>query len=118
MSLELALADTPHIIAYKLNPVSALVARYFIKTPYVNLINILMHRAVVPELLLEKCEPVPMSKELLKLMEDKDVRTAQLVDFRQALIKVGLGDPETPSQKAAAAVLQTVSQNRSKSMRA
>lgn len=110
VSLELALADTPHIIAYKLNPASAWIARHLIKTPYVNLINILLRRPVVPELLLEDCEPEPMSKALLRLMDDKDARSQQLMDFRQALIKIGLGDPLSPSEKAARAVLNVIGQ--------
>jgi len=108
VTLELALADTPHIIAYKLNPTSAWVAKHLIKTPYVNLVNILLRRPVVPELLLEECEPGPMSKELLKLMDDKDARAQQLMDFRQALIKIGLGDPLSPSEKAAQAVFAVI----------
>ncbi len=108
VSLELALCDTPHIIAYKLSPISAWLARYLVHTPYVNLINILLKRPVVPELLLEDCEPGPMSRELLKLMDDKDARAAQLRDFREALIMLGLGDPETPGQRAARAVLAVI----------
>ncbi len=108
VSLELAMTDTPHIIAYKLSPVSAWVAKKLIKTPYVNLINILLKRPVVPELLLDQCEPGPMSKELFRLMGDKDARASQLMDFREALIKIGLGDPETPSMRAAKAVITVV----------
>ncbi|HYD19756.1 MAG TPA: lipid-A-disaccharide synthase [Patescibacteria group bacterium] len=112
VSLELAVSDTPHIIAYKLSPVSAWMAKKLVKTPYVNLVNILLKRPVVPELLLEQCEPGPMSKELLRLMGDKDARVAQLMDFREALVKIGLGDPETPGQKAAAAVLGVIEKRR------
>lgn len=108
VSLELAISDTPHIIAYKLSPVSAFLAKKLIKTPYVNLVNILLKRSVVPELLLEKCEPQPMSEEVLRLMGDKDARIAQLSDFRDALFRIGLGDPQTPSRKAAQAVLDTI----------
>jgi len=108
VSLELAMTDTPHIIAYKLSPVSAWIAKRLVKTPYVNLINILLKRPVVPELLLEQCEPGPMSRELLRLMGDREARGAQLMDFREALIKIGLGDLETPSQKAARAVLGVI----------
>lgn len=113
VTLELAMTDTPHIIAYKLSPISAWLAKYLIKTPYVNLINIIMKRPVVPELLLEQCEPEPMSKALLRLMEDKDARASQLLDFRQALIRLGFGDPLSPGQKAAEAVLKVIGANNS-----
>jgi lipid-A-disaccharide synthase len=108
VSLELALTDTPHIIAYRVGPVSAFLAKQLIKTPYVNLVNILLQRPAVPELLLENCAPGPMSAEVLRLMGDKGARAAQLMDFREALIKIGLGDPEKPSQKAAHAVLNVI----------
>lgn len=104
VTLELALNDTPHIIAYKLSPVSAWVAKKLIRTPYVNLVNILLQKRAVPELLLDDCEPGPMSRELLRLLDDKDARAEQLLEFRRALIMLGLGDPELPSQKAAAAI--------------
>ena len=112
VTLELAMADTPHIIAYKLNPASAWIARHLIKTPYVNLINILLRRPVVPELLLEDCEPAPMSKALLTLMDDKEARAQQLLDFRQALIKIGLSDPLTPGEKAANAVMGVIERHK------
>lgn len=108
VSLELAISDTPHIIAYKLSPVSAWLAKKLIKTPYVNLVNILLKRPVVPELLLEQCESGPMSREVLRLMGNKQARVDQFTDFREALFKIGLGDPETPSQRAAKAVLAVI----------
>lgn len=104
VTLELALTDTPHIIAYKMNGMSAWIAKKLIKTPYVNLINILLGKKVVPELLLDECEPGPMSKELLRLLDDKDARSEQMMEFRRALIMLGMGDPEMPSEKAAAAI--------------
>lgn len=108
VSLELALTDTPHIIAYRLSALSFWLAQHLIKTPYANLINILLNRQAVPELIQEKCEPLIMSHALLKLLEQKEARSVQLMDFREALIKIGLGDPESPSRKAAAAVLGVI----------
>ncbi|MBI3441368.1 MAG: lipid-A-disaccharide synthase [Proteobacteria bacterium] len=108
VSLELAITDTPHIIAYKVNPVTAWVAKRLLKTPYVNLINILLHKHVVPELLQENCDPERLSQELTRLLEKKDARTAQLMDFREALIQLGLGDIESPSQKAAKTIFSVI----------
>ncbi len=110
VSLELAITDTPHIIAYKLSPISAWVAKKLVKTPYVNLVNILLNKPLVPELLLDDCEPAPMSRAVLRLLDDKDARAEQLMEFRRALIMLGLGDPESPSDKAAAAIGKMVEQ--------
>lgn len=108
VTLELALCDTPHIVAYRLGAVSAWLAKRLIKTPYVNLINIILQRPVVPELLLERCEPEFLSEAILKLMNDREARAGQMTDFRQALIALGLGDPSTPGRKAATAVLAVI----------
>lgn len=108
VSLELAITDTPHIIAYRMSPISAWIARKMVKTSYANLVNIILDRPVVPELLQKRCEVEIMSKEILELLESKDARASQLMYFREALIKVGLGDPESPSQKAAKAVLSVI----------
>jgi lipid-A-disaccharide synthase len=108
VTLELALCDTPHIVAYKMGPLSAWIAKKIVRTRWVNLINILLQRPAVPEFLQENCEPKQMSQALLKLMDEKDARTAQLTAFREALIQLGLGDPETPGQKAATAVMRVI----------
>ena len=108
VSLELALTDTPHIIAYRLSPLSGLIAKWMIKTPYANLVNILLDRPLVPELLQEQCQPVKIRQKTFELLDNKTARTEQLRGFREALIMIGLGDPETPSQKAAKAVLSVV----------
>ncbi len=108
VSLELALADTPHVIAYRVNAVTAWFARRLIKTPYVNLVNILLNRPLVPELLQEQCQSIKMTQEVFKILDNKDARAEQLRGFREALIMIGLGDPETPSRKAADAVLSVI----------
>ena len=111
VSLELALTDTPHIIAYKVSPISAFFAKFFIKTKYFNLVNILLNKLAIPELLQERCDPNIIYQEVLKLLEEKQARTNQLVDFREALIKIGLSDTETPSDKAANTVLEIIDQS-------
>ena len=62
----------------------------------------------MPELLQEQCQPAKITQELFKLLDNKEVRAEQLRGFREALIRIGLGDPETPSQKAAKAVLSVI----------
>jgi CheY-like chemotaxis protein len=70
--------------------------------------NEFLSKPVVPELLLEECEPGPMSKAILRLLDDKEARSEQMMEFRRALIMLGMGDPETPSEKAANTIAQLV----------
>ena len=55
VSLELALTGTPHLIAYKVNPLSAMIVKIFVKTKFFNIVNIILNKEVVPELLQDKC---------------------------------------------------------------
>ena len=51
VALELAIAGVPHIIGYKVSPLTAVLVRKFMHIQFVNLSNIMLGREVVPELL-------------------------------------------------------------------
>lgn len=51
VSLELAQAGCPHVIAYAVNPLTAIFVRMLYRLPHVNLVNILAGRTIVPEYL-------------------------------------------------------------------
>ncbi|HEY0419139.1 MAG TPA: lipid-A-disaccharide synthase, partial [Acetobacteraceae bacterium] len=55
-TLELALAGVPMIVAYRVNPLTAAIARRLVKVPYAALVNLLAGREVVPELI-QDCTP-------------------------------------------------------------
>jgi lipid-A-disaccharide synthase len=50
-TLELGLAGTPHVLAYRMHPVTFAVARLAVSVPWVGLVNLVLDRPVVPELL-------------------------------------------------------------------
>lgn len=51
VALELALCGTPMVTVYKVSRLTAWIGGMLIKTPYANLVNILLRHPVVPELL-------------------------------------------------------------------
>lgn len=105
VTLELALTKTPMVVMYKVHPLSAWLMRRMIRTPYVTLVNILEQREVVPELLQEEASTDRILREVKTLLSKENVRQMQLKAFHAALTKLGLGAPNTPSQKAAEAIL-------------
>lgn len=107
VGLELALAKVPHVIAYRLNPVTAFVARRLVKTPYVNLINIIVGREAVPELLLENCTAENLARGMSPLFDDARARAAQLGAFDDALKQLGMGGPP-PGERAADVVMRYI----------
>ena len=65
---------------------SRIIARTFVRLKYVNLINILLDKEVVPELLLENCKPHLILPHLMKALNDTEFRSKQQKDFKAASI--------------------------------
>jgi lipid-A-disaccharide synthase len=104
VSLELALAGVPHLIAYRVAPLSAWLFRRLTHMRYVNLINITLDRLAVPELLQGACRPPTLAATLGRLLDDVPARDAQRQAFTEALRRLGGGDGR-PSDRAARVVL-------------
>ncbi|MGE5506063.1 MAG: lipid-A-disaccharide synthase [Actinomycetota bacterium] len=106
VALELALAGLPAVIAYKVSKVSAFVATRFLglKLKFATLVNIIMDRAVMPELLQDDCRPDRLAAAVARLLDDGQVRAIQVGDAREAMRRMGWGG-QSPSERAAAAVL-------------
>lgn len=111
VALELAMAGTPMVITYKLNPITALLARRVIKTRFVNLINLILEREVVPELLLDACRPERLADAVGHLLDDPAARAAQRAGAEQALRALH-GEGLKPSERAADVVLSCIAGNK------
>ncbi len=95
VSVELAILCTPTIIVYKMNPITTFLARFFIKTKWVTLLNILMRKTIFPELLGSKCTSKNILKEIKK-MEQPNV----MKNMRMSLYAMRYGSPLEVSQYA------------------
>ena len=70
VSLELASCGTPHIIAYKFNPLTDFIADIVVKVEYANLINILYDKEVIPEFTLSECRPELIATKIMEILND------------------------------------------------
>ena len=111
VSLELAMAGLPAVIAYRTNPLTGWLLRKVVKVPYVNLVNILVGREAVPELLLERCTPDALESAVHALLTDAEARARQQEACRDALGRLGQGG-ESPSLRAADVVLKVIEEKR------
>ena len=103
-SLEMAVAGIPHVVGYRVNPITAEIVRRLVKVPHASLVNLLAEREVVPERIQGPCNPESLAEALLRPMLDPAVAAAQRVGFGEALAR--LRAPEgLPSEAAAVAVL-------------
>ena len=108
VALELAICDVPHIIAYKVSPLTALLAKKFLKIQFVNLSNILLGREVVPELLQERCVPASICSYIEPFLEKRgDWYDRQMEGFKKVRQILGQGE-QTPSENAADILLEYI----------
>jgi lipid-A-disaccharide synthase len=107
VALELALAGLPAVVAYKVNPITAAIVRRLIRVPYVNLVNIMLGRMLVPELLQDDCTPERLEAAVGTLLSEGAARQAQIAGVRDVAAWLGAGG-EAPSRRAAAVVLSVV----------
>ena len=100
VSLELAMAKVPHLIAYRVNSITAAVARRVLKIKYVNLINLLQDKEVIPELLQENCTLEKLYQVAENLFQNPNQNVLP------SLKKLGLGGAASPSEKVATSLLK------------
>lgn len=105
VSLELAQARLPQVIAYRLHPLTAFALRRLIRVPHVSLVNLLAEEAAIPEFLQEDCRADRLAEALARLLGSPEERAAQLRAGDRALGLLGAGLEELPSLRAARAVL-------------
>ena len=105
-SLEVALAGIPHVVGYRVNPLTAAIVRRLIQVPHVSLVNLLAEHAVVPELLQQDCTPEALARALLRPMREPAVAAAQRAGFATALARLRPEGGLLPSEAAAQAVLE------------
>ncbi len=107
VSLELAMASVPHVIAYRVSALSAFVFRRLRKTRFANLVNVLLDRLAVPELLQEDCNPKSLAAAISQILLPGTVAETQRADFKEALAKLVPPDG-SPSRLAARTVLKLI----------
>ncbi len=111
-TLELGLAQTPTVLAYRVNPITAAILRKLLRVPYAGLVNILERREVMPEFLQERCRPDLLAAALSPLVQDAAARAVQLEACQRVGEALGMGQSPTPSERAAAAVLRVAANQR------
>lgn len=111
VSLELGLAGVPSIVAYRMAPISAFIARKFVKLDYVSIINLILKREAMPELLLEDCTVQKLAPAVTALLQSNDAQTDQKSAFADALRQLRAADAK-PSDAAAQVVYQVATQSK------
>lgn len=111
VALELAMARVPMAVAYRLTPLTEFVLARLVKVSHANLINLMLDRPLVPELLGDGCTPSKLAAAVASLIQDEAVRAAHVSGYDEAMRRLGVGGI-SPSLKAADQILSIVAARR------
>jgi lipid-A-disaccharide synthase len=103
-TLETALFGVPQVVCYKGNAISFWLATKLVSVKYISLVNLIMDKPVVTELIQNDLTPDNLERELNKLLNDGADRDAVLADYRELWHKLG----SRPASENAAAEIVAV----------
>jgi lipid-A-disaccharide synthase len=87
-TVEAALLGTPMAVVYRVSPLSALIVRRMLRTPFFAMPNLIAGRKIVPELIQDDFTAAAVEAEIRRLVESTDARDemrAALADVRKRL---------------------------------
>ncbi|RYY71122.1 MAG: lipid-A-disaccharide synthase [Chitinophagaceae bacterium] len=82
-TLETALFDVPEVICYKGGKISYLIAKQLIKIKYICLVNLIMDKEVVKELIQDEMNVANLVKELNALLHDEAKKAQLQKDYQE-----------------------------------
>ncbi len=88
-TLETALFGVPQIVCYKGNPVSFWLAKKLVKIKYISLVNLIMDKPLVRELIQDELNEANLKEELTKLLFNDHHRKQLLDDYKQLWHRLG-----------------------------
>ena len=108
-TLETALFGVPEIVCYKAGRISYEIGRRLIKLKYISLVNIIMNKEVVKELIQNELTPQKITIELKKILFDSETRKRIKQDYQQ--LKELLTEGGNASYNAANIIYNFITKN-------
>ncbi|HRE52199.1 MAG TPA: lipid-A-disaccharide synthase [Flavitalea sp.] len=105
-TLETALLGVPQVVCYKGSPVSYEIAKRLIRIKYISLVNLIMDKQVVKELIQHELTTENVKRELSRILNDQQAIRQIAADY--AALKNILEEGGHASQKAAAIIYNYV----------
>lgn len=105
VTLETAMLGVPQVVCYRFSLLSALAAGLVVRVKYISLVNLILDRKAVAELIQFKFTADSLSRELALLLPDGEARTRMLNDYKDLRALVG---PPGASDRAAAVMVENL----------
>ena len=105
VTLELALAGVPMVVAYKVSRIEEAVARRLIQVPTIVLPNLILGQNAMPEFIQADCTAPRLAEAMAPLLAGGPERDAQVAALARIDGLMRLPDDDPPSRSAARIVL-------------
>ena len=102
VSLEVCKLNIPSIVIYKMNFINYYIAKIFLKIKFVNMINIINDKEIIPELIQDDCNPDEILNSVYYFL-----KKPELIDQQLSAIKLTIDDlrSSTSSSEEASKIL-------------
>jgi lipid-A-disaccharide synthase len=73
----------PEVVCYKGSPISYQIGKRLIKVPFIALVNLIMGKRVVAELIQHELSPYAIKTELTKILDHSSERETMINEFQK-----------------------------------
>jgi len=87
-TLETALFNVPQVVVYKGGTISIAIARLLVKIKFISLVNLIMDKKIVAELIQEDCTTEKITAELIRIVDGQE-REKMLENYQELANKMG-----------------------------
>ena len=105
IALEIAFYSVPMVICYRISPIAYFIAKPFMTTPYVSLVNKIAEDMVAPELLMYRDEYKWLASHATELLLNKEKRQMCIDGLKKVISIIGASGA---SEKAAEEALSLI----------
>jgi len=93
------------VVVYRVTPLTALLAKPLVRTPFFSMVNLIAGKRAVPELIQNDFTPSRVASEVFRLLNDRGARESLRHDLAEVRRRLG---PPGAVERAADAILQLI----------
>jgi lipid-A-disaccharide synthase len=90
-TIEASLLGTPMVVVYRVAPLTALILRRMVHTPFFSMANLVAGRRLVPELMQDDFTSAAVASEVRRLLESREARQEMKAGLAEVSAKLGTG---------------------------
>lgn len=100
-TLDCALSNTPMVIAYRMHPLTFLIAKGLVDVAHIGLVNLIAGRRVAPEFVQNEATPESLTEALIPLVKNGPERAAAIKQLSEVRAMLAANDTRSAAEHVA-----------------